>query len=208
MKEILIMCTLLFAGISQALPQDILLMKNGDEIETKIIEIGINEIKYKKYSHLDGPNHVCLKSDVFMIKYENGSKDVFGTSGQQEAVSTPVSSDDFATLYFLRPKKFAASRPEIIVGTVVPDEVILKLKNGRWHKMKYHNLGSIDFVVGIYSVNPEIITVDIKAGESYYFYCTAYSQGITLMGDMKQIDKATAEIHLSELKEQSDNLVK
>jgi hypothetical protein len=207
MKRAFIICTIILAGIATALPQDILVLNNGDEVEARVTEIGIEEIKYKKYSMPDGPDYVSMKSDVFMIKFENGSKEVFGNSGPAETKEVTTTGEGFATLYFFRPKKFSASRPEIIVGTIVPDEVILKLKNGRWHKVEYPHLGSIDFVVGIYALNPEILTLDIQAGETYYFYCEPYEKGFTLMGDMKQIDKAAAEIYMSELKQQENSLV-
>ena len=74
MKKFLILCTLMISGASIVLSQDILVLKNGDEIESKITEIGINEIKYKKHSLPDGPDYVCLKSDVFMIKFKTAAK--------------------------------------------------------------------------------------------------------------------------------------
>ena len=138
---------------------------------------------------------------------ENGNKEVFGNTVPVQTDNITSSEGSFATIYFLRPKKFSASRPEIIVGTIVPDEVILKLKNGHWHRLEYSNLGTIDFVYGIYAINPEKLTVDIKAGETYYFYCEPYEKGFTLMADIKLIDKETAEIYMSELKEQNESLV-
>jgi hypothetical protein len=56
---------------------DILIRRDGEEIATKIMEVGVNEIKYKKCNNLDGPTYSILKRDVFMIKYSNGSKDLF-----------------------------------------------------------------------------------------------------------------------------------
>jgi len=73
--------------------------------------------------------------------------------------------------------------------------------------LEYSNLGTIDFVYGIYAINPENLTVDIKAGETYYFNCEPYEKGLTLMADVKFLDKETAEIYMSELKDQQDSLV-
>lgn len=56
---------------------DIILKRDGSEIEAKVIEVGINEIKYKKCDNLAGPTYVLLKNDVFMINYPNGQKDIF-----------------------------------------------------------------------------------------------------------------------------------
>lgn len=57
--------------------QDIITLKNGDEIETKVTEISEHQIKYKEFDNLDGPVYAVSKSKIFMIKYKNGKKDVF-----------------------------------------------------------------------------------------------------------------------------------
>jgi len=208
MKKAVIVLLLILAAAGNVLSQDILVLKNGDEVKAKIVEIGTEEIKYKKFSMLDGPDFVCSKGDVFMIKFENGTKEVFGVT---EAVLDDQSSpgeDEFATLYFIRPKRMSASRPEIIIGTVVPDEVILKLKNGRWHRLEYYNIGKVDFATGIYAINPEFFSYDIKAGETYYFYCEQEADGLKLMATMKLIEKEVAETYMASLKEQPTSLVK
>lgn len=59
--------------------QDILIKKNGDEVEVRVISISNDEIEYKKWSNQDGPSYIIPKGEVFMIKYKNGEKDVFNT---------------------------------------------------------------------------------------------------------------------------------
>ncbi|MHC2993200.1 hypothetical protein OB13_17025 [Pontibacter sp. HJ8] len=61
--------------ISQA--QDILIKRNGDELEVKVLEINLEEIRYKRYDNLEGPLISIAKGEVFMIKYENGTKVTF-----------------------------------------------------------------------------------------------------------------------------------
>lgn len=56
---------------------DIMLLRSGEEILVKVVEIGVTEIKYKKCDNQQGPLFLVNKNDVFMITYENGSKDVF-----------------------------------------------------------------------------------------------------------------------------------
>jgi hypothetical protein len=65
-----------------AYSQDILVLRNGDEVEVKVLEIKLSEIKYKKLNNLDGPIYTEEKINVFMIKYENGAKDVFNHDTQ------------------------------------------------------------------------------------------------------------------------------
>lgn len=63
---------------------DNIILTDGTEIPAKVTEIGINEIKYKRCSQKDGPTIVLAKSDVLMIRYTDGSKDIFP---QQASVS-------------------------------------------------------------------------------------------------------------------------
>ena len=78
MKKFILIFTLLGAiTMNSAVAQDILIKRTGDEIEAKVLEIGINEIKYKKFDNETGPTYTISKSEIFMIKYANGSKDVF-----------------------------------------------------------------------------------------------------------------------------------
>jgi len=67
---------------------DKITLKNGDESFVKIYEISPTEIKYKRCDMLDGPLYVVKKSDVFMIKYSNGTKELFNTE------STSSSNED------------------------------------------------------------------------------------------------------------------
>lgn len=67
---------------------DKMLLRNGDDIEVKIVEIGLEEIKYKKCDNLEGPTISILKKDVFMITYPNGTKDVFKEEPKKETVVT------------------------------------------------------------------------------------------------------------------------
>ena len=55
---------------------DHIICLNGDEIDAKVLEIGINEIKYKNCNNPDGPVIFIQKSSVLMIKYSNGTKDL------------------------------------------------------------------------------------------------------------------------------------
>lgn len=58
-------------------PCDDLVFKDGSEIKVKVVEITASDIKYKKCDMQEGPNYVVKKSEVFMIKYANGNREVF-----------------------------------------------------------------------------------------------------------------------------------
>ena len=51
-------------------------MKDGNEISAKILEVNPLIIKYKKCNYSDGPLFTLNKSDIFMLKYKDGSKEV------------------------------------------------------------------------------------------------------------------------------------
>ncbi|PVY42195.1 hypothetical protein [Pontibacter virosus] len=87
MKNLLltfIACLLYFAGQAQ----DVLIKRNGDELEVKVLEINLEEVKYKRFDNLEGPVISIAKSDVFMIKYENGTKVTMNE--MRPAVQQPV----------------------------------------------------------------------------------------------------------------------
>lgn len=56
---------------------DVIIMQNGDEISAKVIEISQRTITYKSCENLGGPLFVLSKEKVFMIRYVNGTKEVF-----------------------------------------------------------------------------------------------------------------------------------
>jgi hypothetical protein len=58
-------------------PCDNIILKNGEEISAKIFEITPDLIKYKKCDNLDGPLISIYKNEVFMVRYKDGSKDLF-----------------------------------------------------------------------------------------------------------------------------------
>lgn len=78
MKSLLLLITLAFIG--SCFSQDIIILKNGEEIEAKVTEILTNDIKYKRASNPTGPTYTIPVSKVFMIRYESGDKDIFDKS--------------------------------------------------------------------------------------------------------------------------------
>jgi hypothetical protein len=60
--------------------QDLIILKTGDEIQSVVTEVDLNVIRYKKFENINGPVYTIEVSKVFMIKYENGTKDVFNAS--------------------------------------------------------------------------------------------------------------------------------
>lgn len=77
MKKLLLTLLLSIGFYLHPFCQDILVLKNGDEIKVKISEVLPDIVKYKKWDNQNGPMYSESKGNIFMIKYQNGSKDVF-----------------------------------------------------------------------------------------------------------------------------------
>ncbi len=87
MKKLFLLFAFVFTFV-HIFSQDIIIFKNGDEIKSKILEVTIDQIKYKKWNNLEGPNYSSLKLEIFMIKFENGTKEVFNTNTNNSTSSS------------------------------------------------------------------------------------------------------------------------
>jgi hypothetical protein len=76
---------------------DQIVLRNGDVIEAKIKEVGVNEIKYKKCDRQDGPDYTISKRDVLSIKYTNGDVERFNAAASSSGSSSSRSSYDSPT---------------------------------------------------------------------------------------------------------------
>ncbi|MFD2572854.1 hypothetical protein ACFSUS_19590 [Spirosoma soli] len=74
-------------ALTQA-PYDQLVMRNGDLIDAKVLEIGINEIRYKKCHWKDSPDYVVPKADVLSIRHADGEIERFTTYNTASVYST------------------------------------------------------------------------------------------------------------------------
>ncbi len=84
MKRFYFLFIAIAASVS-ATAQDIIVMKNGDIVQSKVQEITPTEIKYKKFSNLNGPLYTIEKATVLSINYENGEKELM-TSSDEAAI--------------------------------------------------------------------------------------------------------------------------
>ncbi len=73
-------------AVLQLYAQDVIIKNTGDEIKAKVTKVGDAEVEYRKFEQKDGPVYTMKKTDIFMIKYQDGTKDVFNQPG------TPLSS--------------------------------------------------------------------------------------------------------------------
>ena len=66
----------LLMGLFSVSAQDLIVLRDGNMIEAKVMEISPSEIRYKRIDNLDGPMIIVPKDSVLSIKYENGVVDI------------------------------------------------------------------------------------------------------------------------------------
>jgi hypothetical protein len=103
MKQLLFIAS--FMVVFSIRAQDKVFMNDGRILKAKVTEVGLNEIRYKKYSNLQGPTYVVHKLDVLRIEYENGSIDYFSEDPESESsranpkpTNTPPNQYEYANV--------------------------------------------------------------------------------------------------------------
>lgn len=76
--------------------QDLIVKKDGDVIQAKVLKVGSTEVEYKKWSNQDGPLYSIEIGNILAINYQNGDKESFDnvsapTSQPAANLSTPTS---------------------------------------------------------------------------------------------------------------------
>jgi hypothetical protein len=74
---LLLLLLILLSPLAHA--QDLLTKRTGEEIAVKVLEITPAEVRYRRTDNPTGPLISVWKSDVFQIRYANGTIDSFST---------------------------------------------------------------------------------------------------------------------------------
>ncbi|WP_290736619.1 MULTISPECIES: hypothetical protein [unclassified Fibrobacter] len=77
MKKLLLALSLALFCVPEAFSQDIIHLKNGKDVEAKIIEMDGESIRYKKFSYQDGMDLVVPIGKVASVTYANGEIETF-----------------------------------------------------------------------------------------------------------------------------------
>ena len=133
--------------------QDVITMKNGDNIDAIVQEIGTDEVKYKRFDNPNGPTYTLKKSGIVMIKYSNGSSDVFTDNTARsvtEYESMPFITDDF--------------NPEINTRRSVAYGI--PLPTSKSTKQKYELLREFEIKMDSLGFKKRIVSYDFLSEES------------------------------------------
>ena len=68
--------------------QDTILFNSGDEILVKVTEVNDTEIKYQLWVNLSGPVYTKKVSEIFMIKYNGGYREIYSDRRTQNLEKT------------------------------------------------------------------------------------------------------------------------
>ena len=78
-----------------ATAQDIIVMRDASQIEARVDEVSDEQIKYRKFNNLEGPAYSVKRTEVFIIRYENGTREVITPlEKRNESSSVTASKDD------------------------------------------------------------------------------------------------------------------
>jgi len=76
-KKLLTLTLLLMLFGVSAMAQDVIILKNGNEIKSLVHEVGPEYVLYKKWENQTGPSYYQRKDEVLIIMYQNGTKEIF-----------------------------------------------------------------------------------------------------------------------------------
>ncbi len=104
--------------------QDLIIKKNGEEIKAKVSEVNQSEIKYKKIANLTGPVYTISKSEVIMIRYEDGTNDIFNddhakNNNETNKIDMVLKGKEDANLYY-KGKKSGAGGTAVTTILISP----------------------------------------------------------------------------------------
>lgn len=75
--RIVIIIAICLTSSASMFAQDIIILRNGNEIQAVVQEIGLDAVTYRRYDNQDGPIHSIRRSEIFMIRFANGTSEVF-----------------------------------------------------------------------------------------------------------------------------------
>lgn len=89
----------------QAFSQDIIKLKTGEELKAKITVVSEDEIQYKEWDYLDGPDFKLSVKKIDYIRFQNGREQKFAESDLMIGAPDPkvLNKKDVVKFSFLSP---------------------------------------------------------------------------------------------------------
>jgi len=125
MKKSVLIYIAVFCTAMSTKAQDVITLKDGTDIHAFVQDIGEIEVKYKKIENPNGPNYTLKKSEILLIRYENGSKDIFAEEEK------PVEKKEIITSEPVKPKSTNSNKTELLPAkSQSRRDVIVRLNRG------------------------------------------------------------------------------
>lgn len=77
MKRLLLIALAVVASMAAVSAKDIIVLRNSERIDAKIVQVTPDEVSYKKADYEDGPTFVLKISEISSIIYSNGDVQAF-----------------------------------------------------------------------------------------------------------------------------------
>lgn len=156
MKKVIVL--LLISFVSYA--QDTIFKLNKEAIAAKILELNDLNIKFKKFSNLDGPLFSELKSEIHYIKYQNGSVDSVTRKNTVVASVNPSSSPSSSSVVIYKGRRYIDDEINMMISTYPNGEgkSVLQKKFTSMIEYKQRQHLSIGLGYGIGFAVPIVVT--------------------------------------------------
>ncbi|MBQ7269601.1 MAG: hypothetical protein IJS62_07115 [Bacteroidales bacterium] len=90
MKKLIVAMLTLFSAVS-LFAQDIIIKKDGSDIQAKVLEVNQNDLRYRRADNPDGPIYTISRADILLVRYSNGQNEVFNIAPAAPAApATPA----------------------------------------------------------------------------------------------------------------------
>lgn len=197
--------SLLFNTISFS--QDLITLHTGEDLAVKVLEITESNISYKKHENPDGPKYTMTKDNIFRIKYENGSIDVFenemekrGTTSSKDEVTTK--SPGKATLVVYRGRQHYASMLNYWV--IVDGQKTCKLSNNKFVTIEVP-AGTIQVAAKRSGVEvfkkEEMFSLEVEPDQTYFVQGNIKRGIVNRRMELAEVTKNTADRDMVKMKE-------
>lgn len=195
LKSIVISALLFSALISFS--QDVIFLSDKSELEVKVIEITDQTVIYRNFNQPDGPLKNVSKSDVFLIIYQDGTREAFAEESYLDPASDRanfgeglVADDTPATVYFTRISGFGFA---VSFEFFHNDKYIGVFKGKNY--MEYQcPPGTHLFWAS--SENKEFITAELKPGGKYIVIVDVIMGGWKARVGLNPINENGGELYL------------
>ena len=140
--------------------QDVIVTKDSKKIDAKVMEVNVNDVRYKKFDNPDGPSYALPKSDIVTIVYQNGRVETFQQTSPETAQTTLVAtekapvSDGKSTMLISTPSELIYKNQGLQSG-IYQNGIRLNAKqvrgvmSGNREALKMYNSGQTLGMVGI-----------------------------------------------------------